>query len=89
MVMELSKEISLAKFNKFHRKIFAIYSSNSATSYYLTKNSAYEKMERIKKQLESIGALVECNLHDLDARPVYLLTEAGSVYSLLTLSIEY
>ena len=86
--MELSKEISLAKFNKFNRTIFAV-NSNGNNLYFLTKNSAYEKMLRIKKHLESIGALVEYELDDLDVKPVYLLTEAGSVYSLLTLSIEY
>lgn len=88
-MVSLEREITAAKFNRAPRVIYAIQSSNGSRTHYLTVDSAYLKMEAIARQLRAIAALAEEVLHDLDVRPVVLVTDAGARYELLTLSIDY
>lgn len=88
-MVSLEKEITAAKFNRAPRVIYAIQSSNGSRTHYLTADSAYLKMEAIARQLRAIAALAEEVLHDLDVRPVVLVTDAGARYELLTLTIDY
>lgn len=90
-MIDLTKEITFAKFNKQSREVYAISvsSSNNAPRIFLSKESAYCYMERIKAQLESVQCLERVEFNDLDVRPDYLVTEGGKSYSLLTLPIEY
>ena len=46
-------------------------------------------MENIKKALEFNQCYEKVQLNDLDVRPEVLTTEAGCVYELLTVTIEY
>lgn len=88
-MVSLEKEISLSNFKKFTRNVYGVACDKSAPRIFLSIESAYLKMEQIKRQLESIGCLEVCEVSDLDCRPTFLKTEGGSTYSLLTLSIEY
>lgn len=88
-MVSLEKEITVARFNRVPRVIYAIQSSNGSRTHYLTVDTAYLKMEAIARQLRAIAALAEEVLHDLDVRPVVLVTDAGARYELLTLTIDY
>ena len=89
---DLSKEITFSKFNRLPvRNIYQIHCSNGnrIIHTFLTKDSAYSKMENIVKALNFNGCIENIGLNDLDQRPDHIETEAGSVYDLLTISIEY
>ena len=83
--------ISESKFNKLPRYIYQIHCSNGnkIIHTFLTKDGAYSKMENIKKALEFNQCCEKVQLNDLDVRPEVLTTEAGCVYELLTVTIEY
>lgn len=85
----LEREITFSKFNKYSRSIYAVDCSSGSRTHYLTKDSAYNKMENIQRQLQAVNCLEDIVLDDLDSRPTTLRTEAGTVYELLTLMIEY
>lgn len=88
---DLSKEITFSKFNKLPRYIYQIHCSNGdkIIHTFLTKDSAYSKMENIVKALDFNGCIENIGLNDLDQRPDHIETEAGCVYELLTVTIEY
>jgi len=88
-MISLEKNITQAQFHKFNREIYAIHCSTGTRTHYLTKDSAYNKMENIKRQLVECLCLEDEQLDDLDVRPTYLRTEAGTIYELLSLSIDY
>jgi len=88
-MISLKNEVSISKFNKHSRCVYGITCNSAIPRLFLTKDSAYLKMEQIKRQLISIEALESETLDDLDVRPTTLKSEAGSVYELITLSIDY
>lgn len=88
-MISLEKEITSSKFNKFSRNVYGISSNGANPVLFLTKESAYNKMENIKRQLEAIECLENETLDDLDCRPTTLKTEGGSTHELLTISIQY
>ena len=88
-MIELSNLTTEAQFNKLPRVIYSIISSNGSATYYVTKNSAYSKMENIQKQLENVMCLERVEYNDLDCRPDFLLTEGGAKYELCTHTVEW
>lgn len=88
-MISLEKNITQAQFYKHTREVYAVNCSTGTRTHYLTKDSAYNKMENIKRQLVECLCLEYEQLHDLDVRPTYLRTEGGTVYELLSLSIDY
>lgn len=88
-MMSLEREITPAKFNKHLRNVFGISVNGAMPRLYLSKETAYFEMESIKHWLEIGGFLNDETLNDLDCRPTQLISSTGSVYELITLSIEY
>lgn len=88
-MINLTKEITVSKFNKHSRVIYAIASGNGSNRCYLSKSSASEIMVKIARQLELIKAIDAIEYDDLDLTPSFIRSEAGTTYSLLTLPIEY
>lgn len=88
-MISLENEISLSKFNKCSRNVYGISANGAKPTLFLTKDGAYNKMESIKRQLQAAGFLENEILDDLDCRPTTLKTEGGSIYELLTISIQY
>lgn len=88
-MISLEKNITQAQFYNHSREVYAINCSTGTRTHYLTKDSAYSQMERIKRQLVQCLCLEDEQLDDLDVRPTYLRTEGGTVYELLSLSIDY
>lgn len=88
----LSKEITFAKFNRYpSRYIYQIHCSNGnkIIHTFLTKENAYLKMENIVKALRFNNCVEKIELNDLDVRPDRIETEAGCIYELLTVKIEF
>ena len=73
-----------------YRYIFQVVCINTGNRYtYLTKNSAYNKMENIKKALEFNKSIERVEFNDLDCRPDKIITECGTVYELIVVTIDY
>lgn len=89
--MDLSREITSEKFNRYPvRDIYqVVHLNNGNATTFLTKDSAYAKMEKIHHALEFNGCLEIVELNDLDQRVNRLVTDAGSIYELITVKIEY
>lgn len=89
--MDLSKEITAAKFNRYPvRDVYQVVHLNNGNAHtFLTKDSAYAKMEKIHRALSFNGGLEVVEVNDLDQRVDRLVTDAGSIYELITVKIEY
>lgn len=93
-MMELTKEISQAKFDRFNRIVFCVHVTSDknivqSRKFYLSKESAYKHMEEVLKWVNSDNGLDWKTDDDLDCRPSTIVTKAGFVYELLTLPLEY
>ena len=88
-MLELSTLTTKSQFNKIPRVIYAVVCSKGSKSHFITKETAYKKMESIEQFASVFKTLERTEYNDLDCKPDYVELIDGTKYELCTHTIEW